>query len=381
MRIERIRLAPYACPLPTPWPSAEGAVAVREGVILTLEEEGGRVGLGESAPFPGFGLETIASSVAALRLAARYLIGMPRDRYPGAVSDLHRLAPVMASPCARHAIDLALHDLLAQDRHVPMARVLGGDRALDEVPINAALPRLPRRELALAAAAAVAEGYRTLKIKVGGVPTAEDVDRVRAVRDQVGADVRLRLDANRSWSETEAVEALQALDRVGLEYCEEPVSDMESMARVRAAAPVRIAADESVVDLGAARRILDTGAADLLVLKPMALGGLHTAGAIASLARERGAEVVVTTMLESPVGRRGALHLAASLGATRHAHGLAVGCAPWPATPPARPLTRPGSGRVLRLDDEEDLGTGFRIWQGTQSDFEEDLLEEEEEEA
>jgi o-succinylbenzoate synthase len=380
MRIERIRLAPYACPLPTPWPSAEGPVAVREGVILTIEEEGGRVGLGESAPFPGFGLETIASSVAALRLAAKYLIGMPRDRYPGAVADLHRLAPVMATPSARHAIDLALHDLLSQDRQVPMARLLGGDRALDEVPINAALPRLPRRELALAAATAVAEGYRTLKIKVGGASTAEDVDRVRAVRDQVGADVRLRLDANRSWNEAQAVEALQALDDAGLEYCEEPVAGVDSMARVKAAAPVRLAADESVIDLDSARRILDEDAADVLVLKPMALGGLHPAGAIASLARERGVEVVVTTMLESPVGRRGALHLAASLGPARHAHGLAVGCTPWPA-PLARPHTRHGSGRVLRLGDEEDPGTGFRIWQGTQSDFEEDLLEEEEEEA
>lgn len=381
MRIERIRLAPYACPLPALWPSAEGSVAVREGVILALEEEGGRVGLGESAPFPGFGLETIASSVAALRLAAKYLIGMPRDRYPGAVADLHRLAPVMASPCARHAIDLALHDLLAQDRHVPMARLLGGDRALDEVPINAALPRLPRRELALAAATAVREGYRTLKIKVGGVSTAEDVDRVRAVRDQVGADVRLRLDANQSWSEHEAVEALQALDDVGLEYCEEPVAGVDSMGRVKAAAPVRLAADESVTDLDSARRILDDGAADVLVLKPMALGGLHPARAIASLARDRGVEAVVTTMLESPVGRRGALHLAASLGPAQHAHGLAVGCTPWPATLLAHPLTRPGSGRVLRLGDEEDLGAGFRIWQGTQSDFEENLLEEEEEEA
>ena len=378
MRIVRITLTPYECPLDPPWRSDEP----RRGVILTLEEEDGPCGYGESAPLPGFGLETLASSVAALRLASKYLLGVPRERYRDAIEDLHRLAPVMASPCARHAIDLALHDLLACWSKKPIARLLDDLHAVEEVPVNAALPRLPREELAKAAVALVAEGYRTLKLKVGGISIDEDVARVRAVRDAVGRDVRLRIDANRAWSEAEAIGALRALEDAGLEYCEEPVSDPEGMARVKNAAPVPMAADESVVDVDSARRLLESGAADVLVLKPMALGGLHPARTIAGMAREHGADVVVTTMLETPVGRRGALHLAASLGPGRFAHGLRAGCTPWPEDhtddlPLPASRTSPGVGRVLRMGRDDRIPIRMGEWRRGHADYEDKLLQEE----
>ena len=351
MRIARVELRPYESDWLPPWLEAEP----RRGVILGLLEESGAAGFGESAPLPGFGLETVASSEAALQLAAKYLVGLPRERYRDAIADLHRLAPVVASPSARHAIDLALHDLAAQAAGVPVARLLGGSGAVDEVAVNAVLPRLARERLAGAAAAAVGGGYDTVKIKVGGVPVAEDVTRVLAVRDRVGPTVKIRIDANRAWSEADAIAALEGLAGAGLEYCEEPVAGSEAMARVKAAAPVRIAADESVVDLASARLLLERRAADALVLKPMALGGLGPARAIAELAREFGVDVVVTSMLESPVGRRGALHLAASLGATRHAHGLGIGCLPWRADDP-------GASPRLRIDRDEGPGSSFRAW-------------------
>jgi o-succinylbenzoate synthase len=378
MRIVRVTLTPYECPLDPPWPSDEP----RRGVILALEEEDGPCGLGESAPLPGFGIETLASSVAALRLASKYLLGVPRERYRDAIEDLHRLAPVMASPCARHAIDLAFHDLMACWSKKPIARLLDDLHAVDEVPVNAALPRLPREDLVKAAVTAVAEGYRTLKLKVGGIPIDEDVARVRAVRDRVGRDVRLRIDANRAWSEAEAIEALRALEDVGLEYCEEPVSHPEGMARVKDAVHVPIAADESVVDLDSARRLLESGAADVLVLKPMALGGLHPARTIARMAREHGADVVVTTMLETPVGRRGALHLAASLGPSPLAHGLRAGCTPWPEDPmehlrvPA-PRARSGVGRVLGIGRDDRITIRMHEWRQRHADYKDELLQEE----
>ena len=328
--ITRVRLATYAVPLEPAWPSAEGPVSMREGAILVLEEDrprGGHVGFGESAPFPGFGLETFASSVSGLRLAAKYLVGLPRERYAPAIADLHRLAPVAACPCARHAIDLALHDLLARGSGVPIATMLGGAGALGEVAVNAAIPRLPASDTAHAARLAVERGYGTVKIKVGGAAPAEDVDRVRATREAVGSHVRIRVDANQSWSEAEAVAALRAMEPLGIEYCEQPVTAgaIESMARIRAAVAVPIAADESAADARSARRVLEARAADVIVVKPMALGGLHVARTVAALAEEFGAEVVVTSLLESEVGRAGALHFAASRGRGRHAHGVSTG--------------------------------------------------------
>ena len=352
MTIRRVLIHSYSWPLQPAWPSVEGPVHARVGSILILEEEDGRVGLGETAPWPGFGLETHASSVAALRIAARRLIGLPHEAYREAAADLPRLAPVAASPCARHAIDLALHDLAAQHAGVPVARLLGGSGALAEVPVNMAIPRLPAPEAAAAAREAIAAGFETIKLKVGGAAIQEDVERLRAVRDAVGAGTRIRIDANQAWSESEAMEALPKLRPFDIEYCEQPVAAeaIDAMARIRAACGVLIAADESVLDAATAKRIAAARAADIVIIKPMVLGGLHEARSIAVHARESGLQVVVTSLLESAVGQAGALHLAASLGPTPFAHGL--GSTPG-AKPPHRAPDKPG-GR-MRVPSEPGL--------------------------
>jgi L-alanine-DL-glutamate epimerase-like enolase superfamily enzyme len=109
------------------------------------------------------------------------------------------------------------------------------------------------------------------------------------------------------------------------------------MARVKKEVRVPIAADESVLDLDTTKRLIECDAIDVLVLKPMAVGGLYPARAIATMARDHGIDIVVTTMLETPIGRRGALHLAASLGPALYAHGLLTGCTPWSEPPMSKP--------------------------------------------
>ncbi|MGH7681212.1 MAG: o-succinylbenzoate synthase [Candidatus Eiseniibacteriota bacterium] len=325
MSLRRVLIQLYSTPLDPPWPSAEGPVRRRVGSILILEDEDGRVGLGETAPFPGFGLETHASSVAALRLAARRLVGLPPDAYLAATADLPCLAPVAASPCARHAIDLALHDLAAQRAGVSIAELLGGERALQSVVVNGTIQRLSPGETVDAARRFAAADFKTLKLKVGGAPLAEDIARVRAVREAMPG-LRLRIDANQAWSEGDAIAALSAMRDFDLEYCEQPVAAdaIDAMARVRAACSVPIAADESVRDAATVERILAAKAADVLILKPMALGGLHAARSIAVRAEKAGIPVVVTSLLEGPIGRMGALHFAASLGPSPYAHGVAL---------------------------------------------------------
>jgi o-succinylbenzoate synthase len=322
--IARVYLAPYSVPLAEPWPSAEGPVTTRNGWLLGLENERGIVGWGESAPWPGFGLESHASSGAALRLCSKFLIGIPSAAYTVAAGDLPRLAPTAACPAARHAIDLALHDLAAREAGVSIARLLGGDDALQVVRANATLPRLVLSLTAERARRAVEMGADTLKLKVGGSPLKDDVARVRVARESVGERVSLRLDANQSWSEAEAVAALTAMRPFGIEYAEQPVKadDPECLARVRRASGVPVAADEGASSIAAIRLILDLEAADVVILKPMVHGGLRAAREVAALARERGIGIVVTSLLEGPIGQAGAVQLAASLGPTGYAHGV-----------------------------------------------------------
>jgi len=325
--IVRARLKSYSLPLRDPWPSADGDVTERRGWILALEDDLGRVGLGDAAPFPGFGLETHTSAGAGLRLAMARLVGTTRDGYAAAINDLTVLAPVAATSTARSAIDCALHDLIAQAAELPLARYLGGVATLRAVPANATVPRVSPARTAEMGLRAVAAGIRTIKVKVGGAGASEDEARLRALREAVGPEIRIRIDANQAWSPEQAIEALRALACFDLEYAEQPVSadDLEGLARVRKASSVRIAADESVRDTKSAEMVLYRSAADILVVKPMALGGLREARSVQNVAADGNMPVVVTSLVESAIGRTAALHFAASLGETPYAHGIATG--------------------------------------------------------
>jgi o-succinylbenzoate synthase len=365
--IVQAKLKPYALPLRDPWPSRDGDVTERRGWIVALEDDLGRIGLGDAAPFPGFGLETHASAGAGLRLALRRVVGMPREEYATALADLAALAPVRATPTARAAIDVALHDLIAQEEGLPLARYLGGASTRREVPVNATIFRVSPQRAAEMGAQAVAAGIGTLKLKVGGADPREDIARVRALREAVGPDIKIRVDANQAWTPERAIEALRALAEWSLEYGEQPVSaeDLEGLALVRRSVPVPIAADEAVHDLSSAEMILYRAAADVLIVKPMALGGLREARAVQNVASEGSMPVVVTSLVESAVGRAAALHFAASLGPTPFAHGLATGealtedLAPFPAlSRGALPVSElPGLGITLPAEFWRDAQT------------------------
>jgi o-succinylbenzoate synthase len=169
-------------------------------------------------------------------------------------------------------------------------------------------------------------GFQTVKLKVGVLSDlAAEQARVAAVREAIGPDVRLRLDANGAWNEQQAVETLRALEPCDIEYVEQPVpaGDIATLKRVQDAVATPIAADEDVTGLDAALAVLEARAARLLVLKPQAVGGLLTARRIIEAASAAGVRCVVTTSIDTGVGTAAALQLAATCPGNR-AHGLAT---------------------------------------------------------
>jgi L-alanine-DL-glutamate epimerase-like enolase superfamily enzyme len=172
---------------------------------------------------------------------------------------------------------------------------------------------------------AVAEGFGTLKLKVGLDPEG-DVARVAAAKRACDPATRIRIDANGAWGEDEAQRFLERIARFDLELVEQPVPahDLAALARLRRVSPVPLAADESASSEDAARRVLAGGCTDVLILKPSVLGGLRTAWRIALAAERAGIDVVVTSLLDSGLGIAAAAHLAASLPGDRYAAGLAT---------------------------------------------------------
>lgn len=192
----------------------------------------------------------------------------------------------------------------------------------DRVAVNVTVPAVgPERAHAIA----LAGGCRTAKIKVAepGQTLGDDLARVEAVRDALGADAHLRVDVNGHWEVDEAVAAIRLLDRAagGLEYVEQPCASVEELAAVRRAVDVPIAADESIRRAEDPYRVRDLEAADVAVLKVQPLGGVR---ACLRIAEDIGLPVVVSSALETSVGIAAGVALAAALPELPYACGLAT---------------------------------------------------------
>ncbi|MCB0915094.1 MAG: o-succinylbenzoate synthase [Actinobacteria bacterium] len=181
----------------------------------------------------------------------------------------------------------------------------------DRVGVNAIVPALSAQAAGELAAAARVRGARTIKVKVAAGSLDADADRLAAVRESFGAGA-IRVDANGGWNVEEAVAAIRRLDRVagGLQYVEQPCANLEDLARVRAQVSVPVAADESIRRAADPVRAVEAGAADVLVLKSAPLGGVRSALRI--IARTD-VPVVVSSAMDTSVGLRAALALAAAL--------------------------------------------------------------------
>jgi O-succinylbenzoate synthase len=190
----------------------------------------------------------------------------------------------------------------------------------DRVPVNVTVPAVgPRQAHDIVARS----GCRTAKVKVAepGQSGSDDADRVEAVRDAIGPDGKVRIDANGGWRVDEAADALTTLSRFGLEYAEQPCATLDEMAELRRRVDVPLAADESIRRAEDPLRVRAAGAADIVVLKAQPLGGVRAALEIAAAC---GLPVVVSSAVETSVGLAAGVALAAALPELDYACGLAT---------------------------------------------------------
>lgn len=221
----------------------------------------------------------------------------------------------------------------------------------DTVDVNATIPVAPPQ---LAARIATVGGARTAKVKVAdpGSTLADDADRIAAVRDAMGPQAHIRIDANAAWTLDEALTALPILDRAagGLEYAEQPCASIDDLAALRRKLDIPIAADESVRRAEDPLRVARAEAADLLIMKVQPLGG--TARCL-ELADEAQLPVVVSSALETSVGLSAGVALAAALPARAAGLGTGTFLAGDVTAQPLHP--QHGSLPVGRIEPDPDL--------------------------
>lgn len=309
-----LTIDPFVLPLDRPLETAAGRVDERTGFLVTVEVDGER-GLGEATPLPGW-TESRRACHAALKGIDDPVAALDAD-------DRTDTDGLVAAPAARHGLSLAVADARARATDRPLYRHLGGDRRIESVPVNAMIGDGPPQETAQAAVQAVEEGFAAVKVKVGARPLEVDCRRLQAIRERVPA-VELRVDANGGWTMETARDALEAFASLDVAYVEQPLpaGDLEGHAALRGGS-VSVALDEGLVEHDI-QAIVAADAADVLIVKPMVVGGPARARRLVLQAREAGLEGVLTTTVDGAVARAGAVHVAASLPDMR-ACGLATG--------------------------------------------------------
>jgi L-alanine-DL-glutamate epimerase-like enolase superfamily enzyme len=274
-----------------------------ENVIVRIEDEDGRVGLGGAAPSRRYG-ETVNTVVAVLPALLEVVeeVGDPHNlqrikREMGTV--LHENA------AAKAAVSIALHDLVAKRADLPLYRYWGLDPA-DAVTSSFTIAIDSLDRMAEKTADAVADGYSILKVKLG-------TDRDEAIIDTVrehAPDATIRVDANEAWTPREALRKIRMLADYDVEFVEQPLpaDHHDRIKHVYERSALPIALDESCVTLADVPRIADR--ADIANLKLMKCGGLREARRMIHAARAHGLEVMLGCMIESNASIAAAAHLA-----------------------------------------------------------------------
>lgn len=317
MEVESLEAIPYSLPFREPYVTARGELTERRLVLVRVRAEG-LTGLGEAAALSlrgGAGIEAICSDLEGVCRDALVEGGFDPGRIWSAIA---RCRARGASAPALAALDIALHDLAAQGAGVPLWRLLGAESARPVV-CNATLPAANPAPLRALAERWAADGFTTFKLKVG---LAGDVAQVGAMRELLGPDARIRVDANGSWAPPDAAARLRALAAHIIELAEEPVSGLPDLARLRGQTSIPLAADESVVTPRDAREAAALRACQYATVKLAKVGGISAALEIAAEL-----PVYLSSALEGPVGITAAAHVAQALPAPSAGTGLAHGLA------------------------------------------------------
>jgi L-alanine-DL-glutamate epimerase-like enolase superfamily enzyme len=316
MSISHVRTHRVSAPLHTPFVTALRRATTVETLIVEVADSDGRSGFGEAPQVWQVTGASVAGSEACVRdLLGPLLTGRDPDDLNARCVEIRRA--VAGNEAAKGAVDTALHDLAARRLGVPLARLLGGTAR--RVPTDVTLSAGAAGELAAAARDRVAEGFTVLKLKVG-TDAETDLSRVRRVREAVGPDVRIRLDANQGWTPREAVRVIRGIEDAGLdvELVEQPVAgpDLDGLAWVSDRVGVPILADEAVFGVRDLVEVIRRRAADMVNVKLAKCGGLGPARTLLELAAAHGMGTVVGSMMETQVGIGAAASLVAAVGTT-----------------------------------------------------------------
>jgi L-alanine-DL-glutamate epimerase-like enolase superfamily enzyme len=288
-----------------PFTIATGTMDHAQNVFIRIHTNAGFYGVGECSAFPMIVGETQDTCLVMAKDFAKLWVGKDALDIPARMQELHAFAA--GNTTIKSAFDIALYDIAAKNAGLPLYQFLGGKKRVIESDITIGIntPEV----MAAKAVNFKASGANILKVKLGK-DAATDVERVKQIREAVGPEMKIRIDANQGWSFDEAAYALQAIGQYDIEFCEQPMRTWydDRLPELMKLSPVKIMADESVYNHHDARKQINSGSCNYINIKMAKCGGILEAKKIHDLAAEKGIACMMGGMLESRIALSAKLH-------------------------------------------------------------------------
>jgi L-alanine-DL-glutamate epimerase-like enolase superfamily enzyme len=303
-------------PMIAPFRIAIGVISEGEYLFVRINTDGGVSGWGEATPTTMITGDTQAINSAAAASLAKLILGKDPLDIEARVTEMGRFLAFNSG--VRAAFDIALYDLAARVAGLPLYAFLGGGKRQLETDMTIGLnepAKMAERALELKRS-----GVSAIKVKLG-TSADEDVERINRIREAIGDELPLRVDANQGWDFPTAVTVLRRLESAGIEYCEQPIAhwNYDGFRRLRERVSIPIMADESVFDHHDAFKLTAGGCCDYLNIKLAKSAGIHTALKINAVAEASGVACMLGCMMETRLALTAAAHLVSARPNIRYA--------------------------------------------------------------
>jgi len=304
MIITHVDIYRFSIPM-EPFTIATGTMDHAQNVFIRVHTDAGFYGVGECSAFPMIVGETQDTCLVMAKEFARLWKGKDAFNIPERLQDLHDFTA--GNSTIKSAFDMALYDIAAKNAGLPLYQFLGGEKRIVETDITIGIGEPD--VMAKKALEFKRNGANILKVKLGKVATI-DVQRIKQIRQAVGNEIKIRVDANQGWSFDAAVFVLQEIGDCTIEFCEQPMRtwDDDRLAELRELVPIKIMADESVYNHHDARKQINSKSCDYINIKLAKSGGIYEAKKIHDIAAEKGITCMMGGMLEIRIALSDNLH-------------------------------------------------------------------------
>ncbi len=332
MKITRLECIPFTKPSKS---HQRGAIPMKpgqkplppgpRGLLLKIHTDAGIVGIGDAGMASlGYAGDTVDSSIGFLKVVGpALLLGADPMNIELLVAKMDRVAKYSLQ--AMGIVDCALHDIAGKALNTPVYNLLGG-RSIDKSPMGMIVTTQNPDEAAQKSVEALKAGFHSIKLKVGTLSQTtveQDIANLEAIREAVGWEAKIGIDANGGWEYYQALHALKKMEKFDLCMAEQPVpwKEIDNLARLRQKVGTPIAADESATCLADLLRIIERDAADLLFIKLGKVGGIKQAQKWSAIAKAAGLPVMCGALPSSAFETAWQLHfLVADEWATHMEH-------------------------------------------------------------